>query len=240
MQVDPADVVSVPVDCECGKLRACKITPINVCKAEYDTAVVVDEDEDNTDTIITNDAADDVYMIKRVPYVCTYITDADFEYKRHDTAYNQLVRVRPSKAPKALRDNFDIKICYRYILNKQDAPVYLVCTDDDTFMTFTKQTEETVDVNDDVDEVIDGDVNEVQEVVSIARKPHLVYKLSEIAGKGIFEGETLHIRPSKYPVAIKNMFSDKTVVCKRVVNPHKSEYVVHNEVDDVYYLFVEK
>lgn len=57
--VDPADVVSVPNDCNCSKVRCCRLLPINICQGEAESRIyeppkpepMIDEEApDSTDT----------------------------------------------------------------------------------------------------------------------------------------------------------------------------------------------
>jgi len=225
VEVDPGDVVSVPTDSNSGKLRACKITPINICNGKYDTAVVAEDEGHVSDVTATQATEADVFIINRMEYHKHSLTADEFEQIISDNNKKavQLVRVTPSKMPKSIRTVLDIKVGYRYIPNKNAAPVYLVCTTSDEYCNFETEAASKASAN--VAPKVKKAV--VLDTIEIARKPHEIVKLSDKGVKAATENGTIHIRPSKYPVAIKRNYP-AAEKCVRVIDKTKSVYLVQD------------
>ncbi len=125
MEVDPADVVSVPTDHSSQKLRACRITPIAVCQREYKEAVVItnsEPEEVNVDPACTVIAGEGTVLIGRNNY-CASLLDADTEVNMSE--FYSVAQLRPSKAAKNIKafDEGSLVACTRF--TSEDNVCYL-------------------------------------------------------------------------------------------------------------------
>lgn len=104
VEVDPADVVSVPTDSASGKLRACKITPLALCeRGEIQEAIVPTptKPEKSKKKAKKKATASGGPKFGGTRYAFTKLSAAAYAKRASTTTH-----VKPSKAPKAIRDMY--------------------------------------------------------------------------------------------------------------------------------------
>lgn len=113
VEVDPADVVSVPKDHASQKLRACQFIPVAVCQREYTSPVVITKKEQHTTPVVPKASTpaapvsailDENVMqilIGRDAYIAASLRPESF--RALGTTFKEVVDIRPSKAATALR-----------------------------------------------------------------------------------------------------------------------------------------
>lgn len=221
--VDPAHVVSVPTDCDSGKLRACSVLPVCVCNEEYDTATVITKEEsDANDTHVQGSSA----IINRNAY--TYAIVADDVFENAVKKGFQVQRLKPSKCPKVVRDMLTVHKAYRVLpAAVSKVPHYYVHTNKDTYYMFTP------------DDVVEQGVAQAQrkkKPVKKADKPittgHFTrleygfyYITEDECAKLCNQYSVLNVRPSKRPVMIKKTYPD-AVYCKRLNVESGAQFII--------------
>ncbi len=226
VEVDPIDVVSVPNDADSGKLRGCRIKPIHLCKAQYDTITVASDKGAKTDKV----AADGAFIINRKRYDFMDITASQYAEILQNTHISALTRIKPSKMPKSIREKHTVTVGYRFMSDKK-VPVYMAETESGRILWYP---ENNVPSNIIASELYD--VKSVVATVMISRKQHDVIVITEEQYNGYDVNEFINVRASKRPVAIKHMFPNATK-CKRLIIKSSSQYLVVD--NDKYYQFIE-
>ena len=200
MEVDPADVVSVPKDCQSGKCRCCLITPLAILEGgEYNTPLVAEDTGHATDTATV---IKDELTINRKAYVHNVISVDDFE-SLHDPSRTTPIRLRPSKAPKAIRAFGTFEAGYR-VADTDGVKYYMKAGD--TYAAFVPKTNITITETATTDvmspETATTDVMS-PETVTFARTPYLKVCITEEQYNIDIQQGFVNVRLSKVPVCVK-------------------------------------
>ena len=118
VEVDPADVVSVPKDHSSQKIRACRFIPVAICEREYSSPIVITKKDKpaapaqtsapaKQEALKSSQEQSNIVLIGRDEYTFAVLDEAFFESVY--TLYKEPIDIRPSKAASALQ-----KLCAEY------------------------------------------------------------------------------------------------------------------------------
>lgn len=244
VEVDPANVVSVPSDCSSGKVRCCEVLPLAILVGGAYKTAIVDEDEGHEDDVcetaetagtvdVTETVTINRKMYKHMP------SSADMFAAIESSS---ATRIRASKAPKAIRKFCNIEQCYRVEGLDNTSPMYYVKAvgvDGDEYYEFMPITETEFEAMSlpevEAEVVVEVDEPAVVEIRTApeVENPRVIFNGAEHVVDSIEDYEfnaailaCTKIRPSKMPAFAKEMDAE---LC------YRDDIIFYLKVADKYY-----
>ncbi len=224
MEVDPADVVSVPNDHSNQKLRACKILPVAVCEREYSRPIVITGNNVPEEAVEAVEltgfglttSEDNIVTIARNLYT---MSDGDANLYSHvvsSNKYDNVVELRPSKAAKAIKAVGVVMGCARF---ESEGNVCYVGKYAEKVVLFVPQGYVLVT------ETEANDYLAFLEEITIGNKTYLGDVVSSFEfTKSVDNNKKLS--KSKYPVAFRTLNVDSQIVnMRRAVDASDNDVV---------------
>lgn len=204
VEVDPADVVSVPKDCDYGKCRCCLVVPVAVLTGgEYNKSIVVEDEGHESDAVISHDTV----TINRKEYTRVAVSETEVEeisIKRST--------VRLLQAPRVIHSLYTVSKCY--VVESYFGPVYYVVSENENVPEYIKFSPvlDTQDAQDTQDSQDSQGTQDTQDSLMFKGQSIQVIEISEEEYTRLKKVAT-KVRASKYPAFARSLNFSEVYRC---------------------------